>query len=110
MQFCVRGFLQFDYVSEFSDRVTPSLPGTNSNSRSTKLGRILAPIVIAINEIPKLCKESSQLSKWITVTFGGPQKLKKDILYDFFKNAFDRSEEAYNSAALHKELRLFSSN
>jgi hypothetical protein len=31
----------------------------------------------------------SQIAEYIDATFGGPDRLRKDILYDFFKSAFD---------------------
>jgi len=56
----------------------------------TQVSKILTPIVLAIQEIKKLMKKP-QLAKYINDTYGGPDALKKMILYDFFKNAFDGS-------------------
>lgn len=56
----------------------------------TQVSKILTPIVLAIQEIKKLMKKPP-LAKYINDTYGGPEALKKMILYDFFKNAFDGS-------------------
>eukprot|EP01091_Cochliopodium_minus_P017413 TRINITY_DN6814_c0_g1_i1.p1 TRINITY_DN6814_c0_g1~~TRINITY_DN6814_c0_g1_i1.p1 ORF type:complete len:608 (-),score=198.84 TRINITY_DN6814_c0_g1_i1:66-1844(-) len=56
----------------------------------TQVSKILNPIVIVVQRIDELVKDEG-LSFYIENTFGGPEKLKKDILMDFFKSAFDGS-------------------
>jgi hypothetical protein len=58
----------------------------------TQVGHILRPIVKTIDSIDVLAGNSSSgVAKYIESTFGGPAKLKKDILTDFFREAFDGS-------------------
>jgi hypothetical protein len=57
----------------------------------TQVPRILSPIVICLENIERLCEEDDGVSKFIETGFGGVEQLKKDILYDFFKSAFDGS-------------------
>jgi len=56
----------------------------------TQVASILNPIVIVLRNIPELCK-NPQIESYIRTTFGGPEKLQKDILLDFFRSAFDGS-------------------
>mmetsp|Transcript_22073 Transcript_22073/g.28581 ORF Transcript_22073/g.28581 Transcript_22073/m.28581 type:complete len:625 (-) Transcript_22073:229-2103(-) len=51
---------------------------------------ILGPIVNCLDVMEKICKEDEGI-KFFIDRFGGPEKLKKDILYDFFRSAFDGS-------------------
>lgn len=57
----------------------------------TQVGHILRPIVKTVDSIEKLCADSPELKKYIDQTFGGAKKLKRDILSDFFREAFDGS-------------------
>jgi len=56
----------------------------------TQVAKILSPIIQTIREIDKLVKDDG-LATYIKEGFGSPDKLKKIILYDFFRNAFDGS-------------------
>ncbi|KDO24318.1 hypothetical protein SPRG_10393 [Saprolegnia parasitica CBS 223.65] len=56
-----------------------------------QVGHILRPIVKTIDAIDELAAKSAELQKYIATTFGGPETLKKDILVDFFREAFDGS-------------------
>ncbi|OQS04447.1 hypothetical protein THRCLA_03319 [Thraustotheca clavata] len=56
-----------------------------------QVGHILRPIVKTIDEIDKLAEKTLELKKFIDTTFGGTETLKKDILVDFFREAFDGS-------------------
>jgi hypothetical protein len=56
----------------------------------TQVSRILNPIVICIQQIEELVKDDG-LKRYIEHTFGGVEKLRKDILRDFFMHAFDGS-------------------
>jgi hypothetical protein len=47
--------------------------------------------VTCLEQIDRICKENDGLRQMVDDDFGGLEKLKKDILYDFFKNAFDGS-------------------
>ncbi|KAK6587674.1 hypothetical protein RS030_81277 [Cryptosporidium xiaoi] len=51
--------------------------------------KILAPIVLCIEKLDKLSESSIHLKVFIENSFGGVEKLKKQILVDFFKNGFD---------------------
>jgi Protein of unknown function (DUF2009). len=57
----------------------------------TQVPRILAPIVNCLENLERICEEDDGVSKLIENGFGGVEQLKKDILYDFFKSAFDGS-------------------
>eukprot|EP00041_Stephanoeca_diplocostata_P029650 m.882803 g.882803 ORF g.882803 m.882803 type:complete len:901 (+) comp23598_c0_seq3:82-2784(+) len=56
----------------------------------TQVAKILSPIIQTIKEIDDLVKDPG-LKLYVKKGFGGPEMLKKQILYDFFKNAFDGS-------------------
>ncbi|KAH8739683.1 hypothetical protein FG386_001240 [Cryptosporidium ryanae] len=51
--------------------------------------KILSPIVLCIEKIDKISESSIHLKIFIENSFGGVEKLKKQILVDFFKNGFD---------------------
>jgi hypothetical protein len=53
--------------------------------------RILAPIVSCLENLEKICDKDDGIRKMVDVGFGGVEKLRKDILYDFFRSAFDGS-------------------
>ncbi|EGG15843.1 hypothetical protein DFA_09512 [Cavenderia fasciculata] len=55
----------------------------------TQISRILNPIVITIQYIPKI--KDPHLCQYIRSSFGGPNSLIKLILTDFFRHAFDGS-------------------
>ncbi|RHY38081.1 hypothetical protein DYB25_008160 [Aphanomyces astaci] len=56
-----------------------------------QVGHILRPIVRTLDEIDKLVDTSAELRSYVQTSFGGPDTLKKDILVDFFREAFDGS-------------------
>merc|ERR1712151_949944 len=53
--------------------------------------RILGPIVSCIENVERVYEEDPGVNYFIRNYFGGIECLKKDILYDFFKSAFDGS-------------------
>lgn len=53
--------------------------------------RILAPIVQCLEQAERIYHEDDGVRNLIKRSFGGLEKLKKDILHDFFRNAFDGS-------------------
>jgi hypothetical protein len=53
--------------------------------------RILAPIVQCLEQAERVHDEDEGVRNLIQRSFGGLEKLKKDILHDFFRNAFDGS-------------------
>jgi len=57
----------------------------------TQVPRILSPIVSCLENIERICEEDDGIDKLVRDGFGGVEQLKKDILYDFFKSAFDGS-------------------
>ena len=56
----------------------------------SQVSRILNPIVLVVDELPNLAKDSG-LKAYIEATFGGIEECQKAILCDFFKHAFDGS-------------------
>ncbi|KAG3035404.1 hypothetical protein JG687_00009660 [Phytophthora cactorum] len=57
----------------------------------TQVGHILRPIVKAIDSIESICESSKAIQGYVDTTFGGAPKLKRTILADFFREAFDGS-------------------
>ncbi|KAG6963828.1 hypothetical protein JG688_00007981 [Phytophthora aleatoria] len=57
----------------------------------TQVGHILRPIVKAIDSIESTCESSKAIQGYVDTTFGGAPKLKRTILADFFREAFDGS-------------------
>ena len=57
----------------------------------TQVPRILNPLVLILDEIPKLAAKDAAISKFLDTTFGGVEACRKEILADFFKHAFDGS-------------------
>lgn len=56
----------------------------------TQVPRILGPIVLCIEQIDALMEDTG-LASYIEGSFGGAEKLKRTILGDFFRHAFDGS-------------------
>lgn len=56
----------------------------------TQVPRILNPLVITLDRVQELA-EDPQLEYYITQVFGGVERIRKDILRDFFRFAFDGS-------------------
>jgi len=57
----------------------------------TQVPRILGPIVSCLENLERICEEDNGVKDFVSSGFGGVEQLKKDILYDFFKSAFDGS-------------------
>ncbi|DAZ93123.1 TPA: hypothetical protein N0F65_009699 [Lagenidium giganteum] len=57
----------------------------------TQVGHILRPIVKTVDAVDTLAAKSPGLKQYIDKTFGGPKALKRTILTDFFREAFDGS-------------------
>jgi len=53
--------------------------------------RILNPIVITINMLPRLCRERSSVAQYVKDNYGNIETLSKTILSDFFRHGFDGS-------------------
>jgi hypothetical protein len=53
--------------------------------------RILSPIVNCLENLERVCEEDEGVRTFVENEFDGVEQLKKDILYDFFKSAFDGS-------------------
>lgn len=66
---------------------------TNTNHKQPQVPRILAPIVQCLEQAERIYQEDDGVRNLIKKSFGGLEKLKKDILHDFFRNAFDGSGE-----------------
>jgi hypothetical protein len=56
----------------------------------TQIPRFLAPIVSFIQSIPELCKDK-RINDYICDAFGSQERLKMEILTDYFKHGFDGS-------------------
>jgi hypothetical protein len=56
----------------------------------TQIPRFLAPIVSFIHDIPDLCKDK-RIQDYVDDTFGSKERLKMEILTDYFKHGFDGS-------------------
>lgn len=57
----------------------------------TQVPRILNPIVICMENLEKICEKDEGIRRMVDDRFGGLEKVRKDILFDFFKSAFDGS-------------------
>jgi hypothetical protein len=56
----------------------------------TQVSRILAPIVLTLEHLDRMYKDSI-ITEYLTNTYGEPDQLRKDILLDFYRSAFDGS-------------------
>jgi hypothetical protein len=56
----------------------------------TQIPRFLAPIVSFLHNIPELCQDK-RIQDYIDDTFGSKERLKMEILTDYFKHGFDGS-------------------
>jgi Protein of unknown function (DUF2009) len=57
----------------------------------TQVPRILGPIVTCLENLEKMAEKDAGIQDMIEEGFGGLDTLRKDILYDFFRSAFDGS-------------------
>eukprot|EP00397_Hematodinium_sp_SG-2012_P017631 GEMP01018037.1.p1 GENE.GEMP01018037.1~~GEMP01018037.1.p1 ORF type:complete len:591 (+),score=90.84 GEMP01018037.1:22-1773(+) len=57
----------------------------------TQVPRILGPVVLCLDKIKELYDSRAESRRLIDVCFGGPSSLRKQILADFFRHAFDGS-------------------
>jgi len=57
----------------------------------TQVPRILGPIVACLENLERIYEKDDDIQTMIDTGFGGLEKLRKDILYDFFRSAFDGS-------------------
>jgi len=62
----------------------------NFIDKYTQVPRILVPIVTALDGVDRLM-DSPGTQKYINKVFGGPDRVKQDILTDFFRYGFDGS-------------------
>ena len=56
----------------------------------TQVPRILNPIVLVLDEIPRIVKDPG-VSNYIKSSFGSVDRCRKEILADFFRHGFDGS-------------------
>eukprot|EP01023_Acetabularia_acetabulum_P017046 TRINITY_DN18456_c0_g3_i1.p1 TRINITY_DN18456_c0_g3~~TRINITY_DN18456_c0_g3_i1.p1 ORF type:complete len:652 (-),score=82.91 TRINITY_DN18456_c0_g3_i1:306-2261(-) len=56
----------------------------------TQVPRILNPVVLVLDELPKLCKDEA-IRQYVQQAFGNQERCRKLILLDFFRHAFDGS-------------------
>ena len=57
----------------------------------TQVPRILSPIVRCIENVESLCGKDNGIKQFVDSAYGNVENLKKTILYDFFRSAFDGS-------------------
>jgi len=57
----------------------------------TQVSRILSPLALVVESIPKLLREHPALQEYIKVQFGTSENLVIEILRDFFRHGFDGS-------------------
>lgn len=62
---------------------------------SNQVPRILGPIVICLQQVERIYNEDEAIRKMIDHNHQGLDTVKKDILYDFFKCAFDGSGKSF---------------
>ncbi|CAN6645469.1 hypothetical protein TRVA0_021S00694 [Trichomonascus vanleenenianus] len=53
--------------------------------------RILTPVYLAISGIDSISTRNKHVERWVESQFGSVERLKKTVLSDFFKHAFDGS-------------------
>jgi hypothetical protein len=53
--------------------------------------RILGPIVTCLEVLKHICEKDEGMKNMVSLGFGGLDKLRRDILYDLFRSAFDGS-------------------
>jgi len=53
--------------------------------------RILGPIVACLENLERIYEKDDGIRDMVDDGFGGIEDLRKDILYDFFRSAFDGS-------------------
>ena len=57
----------------------------------TQVPRILNPLVLALDELPKIAERDAAIKAYVDSIYGDVQMCKKQILADFFRHAFDGS-------------------
>ncbi|CAN0187466.1 unnamed protein product, partial [Ectocarpus sp. 8 AP-2014] len=57
----------------------------------TQVSRILGPIVSCLEQLVVLYDKDEHIQNLIDTGYGGLETLRKDILFDFFRSAFDGS-------------------
>lgn len=78
----------------FNHRIAKSPASTSRrciNYLHLQVSRILGPIVSCLEQLVGLYDKDDHIQNLIDTGYGGLEKLKKDILFDFFRSAFDGS-------------------
>lgn len=57
----------------------------------TQVPFILSPIIRCIENVECLCEKDEGIHKFVTSAYGSVENLKRTILFDFFRSAFDGS-------------------
>mmetsp|Transcript_3287 Transcript_3287/g.4812 ORF Transcript_3287/g.4812 Transcript_3287/m.4812 type:complete len:582 (+) Transcript_3287:190-1935(+) len=57
----------------------------------TQVPRILGPIVVCLENLERIYEKDEGIQDMVDSGYGGLDKLRKDILWDFFRSAFDGS-------------------
>ncbi len=72
----------------------------------TQVCRILNPVVIALQQLPVVCRGDAGINKYVTDSFGGVEAACRTILLDFFRFAFDGSGAAIGAVTIRSEEEL----
>ena len=57
----------------------------------TQVPRILGPVVSCLENVERICAKDDGIKQMVDTGFGGLDKLRMDVLHDFFRSAFDGS-------------------
>ncbi|GAX77609.1 hypothetical protein CEUSTIGMA_g5053.t1 [Chlamydomonas eustigma] len=57
----------------------------------TQVPRILNPVILVLDQIPKMARSDPEIDNYLTAAFGGVEQCRKTILIDFCRHAFDGS-------------------
>lgn len=60
------------------------------SGRMLQVPRILNPVVLVLDALPKHCKDA-KLASYVNSVFGSVEGCRKAVLLDFFRHAFDGS-------------------
>ena len=72
----------------------------------TQVSRVLSPIVLVVEGVPKLLRDQPKLGAYVTAAFGSEDGLLKAILGDFFRSGFVRRAAPPRVAARLLSARL----
>jgi hypothetical protein len=83
------GFYPLPFITTTGDHNVPN--SLAFIDKYTQVPRILAPIVTCLENLANLVEKDASIQDMIDEGFGGLERLRTEILYDFFRSAFDGS-------------------